>query len=68
MEIVVEMEMLALRNAVKERKQLEINREGEGISCNENLSALPNGLRKNGETAIKCRGHGCTKEKNYKYQ
>ena len=47
---------------MKEEKRLKYIRGVEGRYWNENVSARRNGLRKNAETAISCRGPGPTRK------
>ena len=59
---------LALRNKVKEEKHLEVYGGVKIKNRNENVFAGPNGLRKNAETAISCRGPGPAIKKKEAYQ
>ena len=58
-------EMLALRNKVKEEERLEIYGGLRRRNGNENVSARPNGLRENAETATSCGGPGPARKKRY---
>ena len=63
-EIIEERERLlvALGNKVKEEKHLRDMREVGGRCWNENVFALPNGLREKAEPATSCRGRGPTRK------
>ena len=54
---------LALRNEVKEEERFRDLRGVKRRYRNENVFALPNGSRENGETAISYRGPGPARKK-----
>ena len=61
-------ERLALRKKVKEEQHLRDIRWLKRRFRDENVFARPNGLRKNAETTISCRGPGSARKKKEVYQ